>query len=96
MAQCLVEIVHLCQDAHRGDDNKDICRRMGKLIVAAQRKLDCDTKRLDRHDGHGPDGRADTEVDQRVLLAIFRRDLVYHVAGEDGDRAAKDEEACRC
>lgn len=78
LAQCLVEVVHLREDADYNNDSKDICRRMRELVVAAQRKLERNSKALDCHDGDGADGRADADIDHRVLLAIHGRNLVNH------------------
>lgn len=58
---------------------------MRELVVPAEGQLQRDAECLYRHDGHGSDQGADPEVDQRVLLAVNRRDLVYHHDGEDAD-----------
>ena len=79
LAQGLVKVVHLRQNAHSGDDDKDICRGVGELVVASKSELEGNAESLDGHDGDGADKRADAEVDQRVLLAVDGGDLV------DGD-----------
>ena len=37
LVQCLVEVVHLSENAEPGDDRKDVCGRMGELIVTSER-----------------------------------------------------------
>lgn len=50
LAQSLVEVVHLCQDAKAGNNRKYVGRGMRELIVAIKGELQCDSKCLDRHD----------------------------------------------
>lgn len=67
---------------------------MGKLIVASECKLQGDSECLDRHDRYGTDGRADRYIDERIVLAVNRRDFVYHDGGEDDYRQAVDNKPC--
>lgn len=85
LAERLVEVVHLRQDADGRDNHKHIGRRVGELVVPAKRQLEGDAKGLDGHDRDGADGRADAQVDERVLLAVPRRHLVDHDAREHAD-----------
>lgn len=90
--QSLVEIVHLRENAESGDDRKDICRRMGELVITSERELQRNTKRFDRHDGNGADGRADRDVNERVLLSVYGRNSVDHDGRVDCDGEAINEE----
>lgn len=56
---------------------------MGKLVMACESELQRNAEGLHGHDRYGADGRADRKVDQRVLLAMERRDLVDHDSRED-------------
>lgn len=67
---------------------------MGKLILALKREFQSNTKCLDRHDGYGTNSRADGEVYQGILLAIFWGDLVDHDDGEHGNDGDVGEETC--
>lgn len=51
---------------------------MRELVVPGKGELQRDAEGLDGHDGHGADQGANSEVDQRVLLAVRRGDLVDH------------------
>jgi hypothetical protein len=92
LAQGLVEVVHLCEDAAYYHDNEDIGRRMRELVVTCERHLERQTKGLDEHDGHGAGCRADGEVDERILTTILGRNFVDHEDGKDGDEEAVEEE----
>lgn len=94
MGECLVEVVHLRQDADRGQDHEDVGRRVRELVVAGKGELQRDAKGLDRHDGDGADGGADGQVDERALLAVRRGHLVDHDDGEDCNEEHVEEEAC--
>jgi hypothetical protein len=96
LTQRLVEVVHLRENAPYNHDDEDICGRMRELVVARKGHLERQTERLDEHDGHGAGGRANGEVDERVLATILGRDLVNHEDGENGDEEAVEEEACEC
>lgn len=85
LAERLVEVVHLRQDADGRDNHKHVGRRVGKLVVPGKRQLEGDAKGLDGHDRDGADGRADAQVDERVLLAVSRRHLVDHDTREHAD-----------
>ena len=87
MAQRLVEVVHLRQDAHGGDDHEDVCRGVRELIVPVERQLQGDAESLDRHDGDGADEGADAQEDQGVLLPVDGRDLV------DGDERVRGDDS---
>lgn len=85
LAKSLVKVVHLRQDADGRDNHKHVGRRVGELVVAGKRQLEGDAKGLDGHDRDGADGRADAQVDERVLLAVSRRHLVDHDTRERAD-----------
>ena len=89
----LVEVVHLGQDADAGEDHEDISRGVGELVVAGKRELEGDAKSLDGHDRDGADSRADGQVDESILLAVDRRNLVDHEDGEADDRDSVEKEA---
>ena len=78
MVQCLVEIVHLCQDTETRNDGKDVGGGLSKLIVAPQGKFHGNAKGLDGHDGDGANGRADRDVNERVSLSVHRCYPVDH------------------
>ena len=59
LAEGLVKVVHLHQNADGGDDHEDVSRRVTKLVVTCKGELQGDTKCLDRHDRDGADERAD-------------------------------------
>lgn len=92
LAQCLVQVVHLCENATHDQDDEGVCRRVSKLVVAREGHLERQTERLDEHDGHGAGCRADGDVNERVLAAVLGCDLVNHEDGEDGDEQAVEEE----
>lgn len=85
MAECLVEVVHLRQDADRRDDHEDVGRGMRELVVPGKGELQRDAEGLDGHDGHRADQGADSQVDKRVLLAVDRGNLVDHHGSEYAD-----------
>lgn len=60
--QRFVEVVDLHEDAHDHDDRKHIRAGMRELVAAAQRKLESDTKALDRHDRDRANKRANRDV----------------------------------
>ena len=86
LVQGLVKVVHLGQDAETGDNGEDISRGMRELVIPAQGQFHGNAKRLDGHDGDGADGRADGDVDKRVLLPIHRSYPVDHHGRVDGHR----------
>jgi hypothetical protein len=92
LAQSLVEVVHLREDATHDHNDEDIGRRVGELVVTCKGHLERQTKGLDEHDRHRAGCRADGEVDQRVLATVLGRNLVDHEDGEDGDEEAVEEE----
>lgn len=94
LAQSLVKVVHLGEDAAYDQDDEDVCRRMRELVVSSKRHLERNTKGLDEHDGDGARRRADGEVDERVLATILGCDLVDHEDAEDDTEGAVEEEAC--
>lgn len=69
---------------------------MRELVVTRKRHLERQTECLDEHNRHGAGGRADGEIDERVLATILGRDLVDHEDGEDGDKEAIEEEPWEC
>lgn len=93
LTQRLVKVVHLGQNAHRGDEDEDVSAWVGELVASGKSELDGDTDALDGHDGNGSDGAADGEVHERVLASVARRDAVDHDNGEDGHEDAVEEEA---
>lgn len=93
MAKRLVEVIHLCQDTAYNHNDKYVCRRVCELVVACEGHLQCNPESFDEHDGDGASGRADGEVNKRILAAVLGRDLVDHEGGKDGDEEAVDEEA---
>lgn len=78
LAESLVEVVHLHQDADSGDNHEHVGRRVRELVVSAKGELQGNAERLNSHDGDGADKRADSKVDERVLLAVDRCNLIYH------------------
>lgn len=94
LRQRFVEVVHLRENAAYDDDDEDVGRGVGELVVARESHLKRNAKGLDEHDRHRAGGSADGEVDERVLAAVLGSDLVDHEDGEDGDEEAVDEEAC--
>jgi hypothetical protein len=93
LAESLVEVVHLGQNAADDHDDEDIGRRVRELVLSSECHLERDSEGLDEHDGHGAGGGADGEVDEGVLAPVLGRDLVDHEDGEDGDKCAVEEEA---
>jgi hypothetical protein len=93
LAQGLVEVVHLREDAAYDHDDEDVGRGVGELVVAREGHLEGNAEGLDEHDGDRAGGGADGEVDQGVLAAVLGSDLVDHEDGEDGDEKAVNEEA---
>lgn len=80
----LVEVVHLRHNADNRQEHEDVSRRVRELVVTPKCQLHGDPEGLDRHDGHRANGRADGEIYECVLLAVFWSDLVYHHDGKDG------------
>lgn len=94
LAQSLVEVVHLRQNADDRDKDEDVCAGMGELVVTSKCQLDGDTDTLDGHDGDGTDGAADGNVNQRVLASVARAYAVDHDSREDDDQNHVEKEAC--
>ncbi len=94
LAQCLVEVVHLGQDTDHGDNDEDVSRSIAKLVMAVKRQLQGNAECLDSHDRDGPDGGADAQVDERVLLAVDRANLVNHDSRKYADAERVDQEPC--
>lgn len=92
--QSLVEVVHLGEDTHGGKNHEHVGRGVGELVVAGKSKLEGDSESLDRHDGDGADGRADRKVDECILLAVNRGNLVDHDEREDDDGDGVEKESC--
>ena len=78
MVQCLVEIVHLRQDAESRNNGKDVGGGLSELIVAPQGKFQGNAKGFDGHDGDGANGRANRDVDEGVSLSVYRCYPVDH------------------
>jgi len=55
---------------------------MGELILAGNSEFERYSESLNRHDGNGPNCRADGEIDKRILLAVYRTYFVYHYSGK--------------
>ena len=77
-AQGLVEVVQLREDAHRRNDDEDVRAGVDKLVLPGEGDLYRNSEGLAAQHCEGTDCAADGDVDERVLFAIFRRDLVYH------------------
>lgn len=88
LAQSLVEIVHLRQDADDCYYDKDVGRRMSELVIPPQAQLKGNSKCLDRHDRDRSDCRTYGYIDEGILLSIYRRNLVYHKRRKYDDRNA--------
>lgn len=91
LAQRLVKVVHLSQDADHRDNDEDVGRGIAKLVMARKRQLQRNAECLDGHDRDRPDSRADAQVDERVLLAVDRADLVNHDARKYADSERIDQ-----
>jgi hypothetical protein len=50
LTQGLVKVVHLRQNATDNQDDKDICRGVGKLILACEGHLERGAEGFDSHD----------------------------------------------
>lgn len=94
LAQSLVEVIHLRENAAHDHDDEDIGRGMCELVVSRECHLQRDAEGFDEHDRDRASCGADGEVDEWVLAAMFRGDLVDHEDGEDGNEEAVDEETC--
>lgn len=66
---------------------------MRELVASTKCKLQGNAKSLDSHDGYRANGRADGDVNERVLAAIFWRNPVNHEDGEYADNDAVDQKA---
>lgn len=66
---------------------------MRKLVLSCESHLKCNAERFDSHDRDRSGGRADRQVDQRILLAVLWRDFVDHQDGEHGNEGAIEKEA---
>lgn len=86
LAERLVKVVHLGEDAHARNDHEHVCRGMRELIVPSKGQLQGDTESLDGHDRYGSHEGADAQVNEWVLLSVDGRDLVDHENGESRDR----------
>lgn len=81
LRQSFVEVVHLSKNTHHHDNHKHIRARMRKLVSvlpAGKCQLDRNSESLRAHDGERPHGAANRDVNERVLLAVFRRYFVNH------------------
>lgn len=81
--QCLVEVVHLRQNAESGHNGKDVGGCVDELVVAANGQFHRNTEGLDGHDGNRSNSGANRDVDERVLFAIDGRNSVDHQSRED-------------
>lgn len=92
LAERLIKVVHLRQNADHHNNHEHISARMRELVITTKRQLNSNAEGLDCHDRHATDGAANRQVDHRVLLAIFWCDFVDHNCGEDGDYQAVEHE----
>ena len=76
LAERLIKVVHLRQNADHHNNHEHISARMRKLVITTKSQLNSNAESLDCHDGHATDGAANRQVDHRVLLAIFWRNFV--------------------
>lgn len=63
--------------------------------MAGKSKLKGNAESLDGHDGDGADSRANRKVDESVLLAMNRGDLVNHENGKSDNSDSVEEKACK-
>lgn len=96
LAQRLVEVVHLREDAHHDDDGEDVGARVAELVASSEGKFQGDAEAFDGHDGYAAHGAADGNIDHRVRFAVPRCDAVDHDDSEDRHDGAVEEEACPC
>lgn len=54
LAQRFVEVIHLRQDADRGEDHENVSRWVSELVVPGKRKLQRNAEGLYGHDRDGP------------------------------------------
>ena len=94
LAESLVEVVHLRQNANSRDDHENVSRGMCELVVSRKGQLQRNAKCLDSHYRDRADGRADAQIDEWVLLSVLRRNIVDHEDGKAGDHDRVDEEPC--
>lgn len=94
LAERFVEVVHLCQDANRYDDQEDVSRGVFELVVASQCEFKRNAERFDRHDRYRADCRANRKVYEWVLLAMQRRHSVDHDSREYAHDDAVKQEPC--
>lgn len=88
LAESFVEIIHLREDAANCDDYKNVCGGVGKLVVSRESHLKRNTESLDGHNGYRTGGRANGEVDERVLSAVLGRNVVDHEDRKGGHKNA--------
>lgn len=93
LAQRLVEVVHLRQNAHSRNNHEYVGRSVSELIVAGECQLQSNAECLDGHDRDGPHEGADAEVNKWVVFAIDRSDFVNHEDGECRNRDRIYQEA---
>ena len=93
LAQGLVEVVHLCENASDHQDYENVCGGVRELVVPRKCHLEGDTEGLDEHDGNGAGGRANREVNERVLATVLGRNTVDHEDAEDDTESAVEEES---
>ena len=53
--QCLIEVVHLHQDADDHDNGEDIRARVCQLVLPGKSELECNSEPFDGHDGDRAD-----------------------------------------
>lgn len=93
LAERLVKVVHLRQNAHSRDDHEHIGRGVSELVVASKGQLQSNAECFDSHDRDGSHERANAEIDERVMLAVDRSNFVDHEDRKCRDRDCVYQEA---
>ena len=93
LAQRLVEVIHLRENADYDNNGEDVGRGVRELVVAADCQLERNPEAFDGHDGDAADGAADGDVDHGVFLAVLGGDLVNHDHREECDHEAVKQKA---
>jgi hypothetical protein len=78
LAQSLVEIVHLRQDADCGQDDEHVSRWVCKLVLSSHSQFHRNSESLDRHNRNSADSRANRQVNKGVLLPVLGCNSIYH------------------
>jgi len=78
LAQRFVEVVHLRQDTHHHDNEKDISAGVDKLVHARKCQFQCYAECFTAEHRQRSNRAANRNIDERVLFAVYRRNLVDH------------------